>query len=59
MELAAGAGAPAAGLVVALGEFTALAIIGAAGGALMLRAVRIGQGPRGTSSSTRRRPRRR
>ena len=45
MGLAAGAGAPAAGLVVAFGEFTALSIIGAAAGALMLAAVRVGARP--------------
>jgi MFS family permease len=42
MGLAAGAGAPAAGLIVAFGDFTALAIAGAVGGALMLAALSAG-----------------
>ena len=47
MGLAAGAGAPAAGLIVAFGDFTALSIAGAVGGVLMLAALRAGQqGPR-------------
>jgi MFS family permease len=39
MGLAAGAGAPAAGLIVAFGDFTALALAGAVGGVLMLAAL--------------------
>jgi MFS family permease len=44
MGLAAGAGAPAAGLVVAFGDFTALSIFGAIGGLLMLALLRVGEG---------------
>jgi MFS family permease len=40
MGLAAGAGAPVAGLIVAFGDFTALSIAGAVGGVLMLAALR-------------------
>jgi predicted membrane protein len=43
MGLAAGAGAPIAGLIVALGDITALSIAGAVGGVLMLTALRIGE----------------
>jgi MFS family permease len=43
MGLAAGAGAPVAGLIVAFGDFTALSIAGAVGGVLMFVALRIGQ----------------
>jgi MFS family permease len=42
MGLAAGAGAPAAGLIVAFGDFTALSIAGAIGGVLLLAALRLG-----------------
>jgi hypothetical protein len=38
-----GAGAPAAGLIVAFGDFTALSISGAVGGILMFAAVRMGE----------------
>jgi MFS family permease len=41
MGLAAGAGAPVAGLIVAFGEFTTLSIAGAAGGVVMLAALRL------------------
>jgi MFS family permease len=44
MGLAAGAGAPAAGLIVAFGDFTALSIAGAVGGVLMFAALRLGTG---------------
>jgi len=44
MGLAAGAGAPAAGLIVAFGDFTALSIAGAVGGVLMLAALRLDGG---------------
>jgi MFS family permease len=43
MGLAAGAGAPVAGLIVAFGDFTALSIAGAVGGVLMFLALRVGQ----------------
>jgi len=47
MGLAAGAGAPAAGLIVAFGEFAALSIAGAVVGVLMLAALRLdGRRPR-------------
>jgi MFS family permease len=42
MGLAAGAGAPIAGLIVAFGDFTALSIAGAVGGVLMIAALRLG-----------------
>jgi MFS family permease len=45
MGLAAGAGAPIAGLVVALGDMTALSIAGAVGGVLMFAALRLGELP--------------
>jgi MFS family permease len=45
MGLAAGAGAPVAGLIVALGDTTALSIAGVVGGVLMLTALRIGARP--------------
>jgi hypothetical protein len=41
MGLAAGAGAPAAGLVVAFGDFTALSLATAAGGVLIIAALRM------------------
>jgi MFS family permease len=44
MGLAAGAGAPIAGLIVAFGDFTALSLAGAVGGALMFAALRLGGG---------------
>jgi MFS family permease len=44
MGLAAGAGAPAAGLIVAFGDFTALSIAGAVGGVLMFAALRLDGG---------------
>jgi MFS family permease len=40
MGLAAGAGAPIAGLIVAFGDFTALSVAGAVGGVLMFAAAR-------------------
>jgi MFS family permease len=40
MGLAAGAGAPVAGLIVAFGDFTALSVAGAVGGVLMFAALR-------------------
>jgi predicted MFS family arabinose efflux permease len=40
MGLAAGAGAPIAGLIVAFGDFTALSVAGAVGGVLMFAALR-------------------
>jgi hypothetical protein len=43
MGLAASAGAPAAGLIVAFGDFTALSIAGAVGGVLMFAALRMGE----------------
>lgn len=43
MGLAAGAGAPVAGLIVAFGDFTTLAIAGALGGVLMLASLRLGR----------------
>jgi MFS family permease len=43
MGLAAGAGAPAAGLIVAFGDFTTLSIAGAVGGMLLVAALRIGE----------------
>jgi hypothetical protein len=43
MGLAAGAGAPAAGLIVAFGDLTALSIAGAIGGVLVLAALRLGE----------------
>jgi MFS family permease len=42
MGLAAGAGAPIAGLIVAFGDISALSIAGAVGGVLMFTALRIG-----------------
>jgi MFS family permease len=42
MGLAAGAGAPVAGLIVAFGDFTTLSIAGAVGGVLVFAAVRLG-----------------
>ena len=42
MGLAAGAGAPIAGLIVAFGDFTTLSIAGAVAGALMFAALRLG-----------------
>jgi MFS family permease len=45
MGLAAGAGAPIAGLIVALGDISSLSIAGAVGGVLMLIALRIGERP--------------
>jgi MFS family permease len=50
MGLAAGAGAPAAGLIVAFGDFTALSIAGAVGGVLVLGALLLGD--RGGSAPT-------
>jgi MFS family permease len=44
MGLAAGAGAPVAGLIVAFGDFATLSIAGAVGGALMLAVLRLGPG---------------
>jgi MFS family permease len=44
MGLAAGAGAPVAGLIVAFGDFTALSIAGAVGGVLLLATLRLGAG---------------
>jgi MFS family permease len=44
MGLAAGAGAPVAGLIVAFGDFAALAVAGAVVGALMLAALRLPSG---------------
>ena len=41
MGLAAGAGAPAAGLIVAFGDFQALSIAGAVGGVLLFAALRL------------------
>jgi MFS family permease len=49
MGLAAGAGAPIAGLIVAFGDIVALSIAGAVGGALVLIAV----SPRGAASLSR------
>jgi len=49
MGLAAGAGAPIAGVIVALGDIGALSIAGAVGGALMLMAVRLGERAPGIS----------
>lgn len=46
MGLAAGTGAPIAGLIVAFGDFTTLSIAGAIGGVLMLAALRLGNGSR-------------
>jgi MFS family permease len=43
MGLAAGAGAPAAGVIVAFGDISALPIAAAVGGALMLMALRLGR----------------
>ena len=43
MGLAAGAGAPIAGLIVAFGDFTALSITGAIGGMLIAAALRLGR----------------
>jgi MFS family permease len=43
MGLAAGAGAPVAGLLVAYGDFTTLSIAVLVGGALMLAALRLGE----------------
>jgi hypothetical protein len=43
MGLAAGAGAPVAGLVVAFGDFTMLSIVGCVGGLLMLAALGLGE----------------
>jgi MFS family permease len=45
MGLAAGAGAPIAGLIVAFGDITTLALVGAVGGVLMLLALRLGEQP--------------
>ena len=45
MGLAAGAGAPAAGLLVAFGDFATLSIAGAVGGVLMFAALRMGEPP--------------
>jgi hypothetical protein len=42
MGLAAGAGAPIAGLIVAFGDFTTLSIAAAVGGALLFAALRLG-----------------
>jgi MFS family permease len=42
MGLAAGAGAPIAGLIVAFGDFTTLSIAGAIGGLVLLAVLRIG-----------------
>lgn len=50
MGLAAGAGAPAAGIIVALSDIGALSLAGAVGGALMLLAVRLGGRPPGTAN---------
>jgi predicted MFS family arabinose efflux permease len=44
MGLAAGAGAPVAGLIVAFGDFTTLSLAGAVGGVLLLAALRLGPG---------------
>ena len=44
--LAAVAGAPAAGLIVAFGDLTVLSIAGAIGGVLLLAALRLGSGTR-------------
>jgi MFS family permease len=43
MGLAAGAGAPAAGLIVAFGDFSALSIAGAIGGLVLAAALRLGR----------------
>jgi MFS family permease len=43
MGLAAGAGAPVAGLVVAFGDFTMLSVVGCVGGLLMLAALGLGE----------------
>jgi MFS family permease len=43
MGLAAGAGAPIAGVIVAFGDFAALSIAGALGGVFMLAALRLGE----------------
>jgi MFS family permease len=43
MGLAAGAGAPAGGLIVAFGDFTALSIAASIGGVVMFGALRIGR----------------
>ena len=53
MGLAAGAGAPTAGVVVALGDISALSIAGAVGGALMLMALRFGERAPGSSNQAR------
>jgi MFS family permease len=45
MGLAAGAGAPIAGLIVAFGDLTTLSIAGALGGLLMLAVLRLGAPP--------------
>jgi hypothetical protein len=45
MGLAAGAGAPIAGLIAAFGDITTLALVGAVGGVLMLMALRLGEQP--------------
>lgn len=47
MGLAAGAGAPIAGLIVAFGDFTALSLAGVVGGALMFAALRLDGGEAG------------
>lgn len=43
-SFAAGAGAPIAGLIVAFGDFDALSLAGAVGGALMFAALRLSGG---------------
>jgi predicted MFS family arabinose efflux permease len=48
MGLAAGAGAPIAGVIVAFGDISTLSIAGAVGGALMLMALSLGQSAPGS-----------
>jgi MFS family permease len=50
MGLAAGAGAPAAGLIVAFGDFTTLSIAGAIGGVLVFAALRL-PGPKAATAT--------
>jgi predicted MFS family arabinose efflux permease len=53
MGLAAGAGAPIAGLIVAFGNFTALSLAGAVGGLLLLAALMPSNRSRGSSRQVR------
>jgi hypothetical protein len=52
MGLAAGAGAPVAGLVVALGDITVLSLAGAVAGVVVLAALRLGTDGLNPSSRT-------